>query len=919
MSIRNLTLVMTVFFHITFSVFADYNPPPGGADIEDLFSSSFLGSGSDVTAVGGIDSDSFNPAVSGLRERTAINGGYISLIGVMAGHVVNAGATFPTRFGVFGGSLNFVTTPMLEMNLGTFLRTRLNFSRELVPNFLIGLGANLYTGRQDRVYIGIMGDIGFLHILPESFGLPGFRWGFVFKGLGLPYDPDTAADISGVNRSSFPPPFTPVLGITFNPVDTGDAVLSLSAQVSAPVFQGIKTSVHANFTYKSFITGTLGWRYDFTQQASADASVQRSLIPSLGVKFNLTNLLGNKTREKNREGLQFETAAAPLYNGAWGVGLGFEVPLTGVDRDAPVISVSYPETEIISPNNDGKSDLLEFNIDIRDDGLIKGYNFVITDVAGNVVREYRNVEVRPENIGLGNIIGQLTAEDQSVPVPEKLIWNGRTESGFVVDDGTYAFRIEAWDNRGNKSSTKLYKVVVDKEKPRLMVATPAREDLLFSPDGDGNKDIFTIEQTGSAEEQITAQIIDSDGNPVREWTWHGSSPEDITWDGKNDNEESVEDGIYAYKIVSEDRAENTASGIIENIIVNTQVVSVFLSTDRSGFSPNSDGTADTVTLFPHLSTTEGLDSWKIEIYSETAGTVHQFSGGTEVPESLVWTGFTDQGEVVEGIYRASLSAEYTSGAEPQAVSRSFILDVSAPDINVSLSPSPFSPDNDGVDDRLQIDMGISDTSSIKNWKLMIMDDRGGLFNSFSGSSDPGRALIWNGVSSDGELVQSAKDYPYTLSVTDVLGNTAETEGFIPVDVLVIREDGKLKIRISNITFEPNSPELVTQDVKVFEKNIDILNRIAETLKKYASYDVRIEGHAVRVHWDDKELGAKEEREELVPLSRDRARTVKDALTERGIEPDRLSVKGIGGQDPLVPHSDLDNRWKNRRVEFILLK
>jgi outer membrane protein OmpA-like peptidoglycan-associated protein len=643
------------------------------------------------------------------------------------------------------------------------------------------------------------------------------------------------------------------------------------------------------------------------------------LIPSVGVKFNLTNLLGKKTREMNREGLQFETAAAPLYNGSWGVGLGFEVPLSGVDREAPVISVSYPETEIISPNNDGKSDLLEFGVDIQDDGLIKGYSFVITDVAGNIVREYRNVEVRPENIGLGNIIGQLTAEEQSVPVPEKLIWNGRTESGFVVDDGTYAFRLEAWDNRDNRSSTDLYKVVVDNEKPELTVAKPASDTLLFSPDGDGNKDTFTIEQTGSAEKEITAQIVDSDGNPVKEWTWSGIAPEDITWDGKDEDGDVVEDGIYGYRIVSEDRAENTAAGTIENIIVNTQVVSVFLSTNRSGFSPNSDGNADTVTLFPYLSTAEGLESWKVEIYGDTTGTVHQFAGDTDVPESLVWTGFTDQGEVVEGMYRARLSAEYTSGAEPQAITRPFVLDVSAPEINVSLSPTPFSPDNDGVEDRLYIDLGISDTSSLENWELIIMDDRGNRFNSFSGSTDPGRALIWNGISSDGELVQSAKDYPYTLSVTDELGNTAATEGFIPVDVLVIREDGKLKIRISNITFEPNSPELVTQNVKVFEKNIDILNRIAETLEKYASYDVRIEGHAVRVHWDDKELGEKEEREELVPLSRNRAQTVKDALVERGIDPDRLSVKGMGGRDPLVPHSDLDNRWKNRRVEFILLK
>jgi outer membrane protein OmpA-like peptidoglycan-associated protein len=42
------------------------------------------------------------------------------------------------------------------------------------------------------------------------------------------------------------------------------------------------------------------------------------------------------------------------------------------------------------------------------------------------------------------------------------------------------------------------------------------------------------------------------------------------------------------------------------------------------------------------------------------------------------------------------------------------------------------------------------------------------------------------------------------------------------------------------------------------------------------------------------------------------------LIERGIASDRLSLAALGGTNPIVPFSDLVNRWKDRRVEFILV-
>ena len=142
---------------------------------------------------------------------------------------------------------------------------------------------------------------------------------------------------------------------------------------------------------------------------------------------------------------------------------------------------------------------------------------------------------------------------------------------------------------------------------------------------------------------------------------------------------------------------------------------------------------------------------------------------------------------------------------------------------------------------------------------------------------------------------------------------------VPVDVLVIREDGKLKVRISSIIFAANTANYLDVSEEEVEKNLRTLNRLAEIFQKYNRYNVRIEGHAVMVYWDDPERGKQEQEEVLLPLSTARANAVRDALIELGLDAGRLTAVGLGASHPIVPFNDFENRWKNRRVEFILIK
>ena len=88
---------------------------------------------------------------------------------------------------------------------------------------------------------------------------------------------------------------------------------------------------------------------------------------------------------------------------------------------------------------------------------------------------------------------------------------------------------------------------------------------------------------------------------------------------------------------------------------------------------------------------------------------------------------------------------------------------------------------------------------------------------------------------------------------------------------------------------------------------------------FGTYSILVEGHAASVFWDDEKRAAQEQEEELIPLSAARAETIKSELVDRGISAERIMTAGIGSANPIVPHGDEANRWKNRRIEIVFEK
>jgi flagellar hook assembly protein FlgD len=572
--------------------------------------------------------------------------------------------------------------------------------------------------------------------------------------------------------------------------------------------------------------------------------------------------------------------------------------IDGLTIDTRPTSITLDiDSPSFSPNADGRKDLLRLYTKLtrRDDA--ESWELSIYNEAGEVARAYSG---------------------KGVP-PGMIVFDGKNAKGERLPDGPYVAEVSVLYRNGDHPKAASPQFTIDTTPPRA--ALSARY-LVFSPNGDGRRDNVTIRQFTSVEKLWQAAIIDGSGNTVKTASWEGTRPE-MSWDGTNESGQTVPDGVYLYRISATDAADNVERVELKEIRVDTRPTPVSVSAVAGGLSPNRDGVMDNMVFALSAEQAEDIEAWSLEVVHRDGSVKKRFIGeaGTSPPARITWNGLDEGGKATEGTYQARLAVEYEKGNLSEAATGVFVLDVTPPAVKVRISPRPFSPDGDGVDDVLTMAIEAKDASPVENWSIQILDPMQHQFMDFSGRGSP-RPVTWNGRSPQGELVQSAEDYPVVVTVRDNLWNTATVRDAVPVDVLVMRDGDRLKIIISSIYFKPYTADYMDTsaiDPERVARNLKTLDRLAEILKKYGDYKIRLEGHAVMIYWDQPAKAKVEQEEVLLPLSKARAEVIKAALVKRGITAGRMTTAGFGGLYPVVPHSDEENRWKSRRVEFILIK
>jgi len=513
-------------------------------------------------------------------------------------------------------------------------------------------------------------------------------------------------------------------------------------------------------------------------------------------------------------------------------------------------------------------------------------------------------------------------QEANSALPSSFTWNGLKSDSSRAPDGTYIAKLTTKVASGTEATASSQAFTVDTTAPSVELSAPYT---VFSPDGDKNKDTLPVTSKTSSEEKWVITVKDAKNNAVYTKTVSGTVS-GFAWDGTDDAGNKVADGTYSIAFAATDNAGNSNSAELKNITVDNRETKAYVTIENDAFSPNGDNKLDTQKFSIRTSVNEGIESWSFVIANSKGTAVREWSNKDQanLPAVITWDGLGSDGKTVaDEVYTGKLTLIYTKGNQVSASSSAFISCVTPPALSVKTSPKYFSPDNDGENDDLYIQLKRNNGfTSLKNWSFQINDPENGKpFWKTSGKASITERIIWDGRGNNGELVQSAMDYPYVFTATDELGLTSTVEGKISVDVLVIRDGDVLKMAVPSIIFRSDNADFKTDSeikggITAAQKanNERVLKRIAEILNKFKNYTVVIEGHANNVTGSEKE-----ETDELIPLSKKRADYVKDYLKKNGVDGSRLSTEGKGGTRPVVSRSDKDNWWKNRRVEFILNK
>ena len=564
-------------------------------------------------------------------------------------------------------------------------------------------------------------------------------------------------------------------------------------------------------------------------------------------------------------------------------------------RDVPVLIST--DLRAFSPTGAGARNTINLMAQVQETEGIVNHRVQILNSAGQTVR---------------------TFEGQGTP-PAAISWDGRNAANLVVPEGFYTARLEVLYAHGIHPHAISLPFEVDMTPPSARVSVPFS---IFSPHGRRSTIPFDIHT--EANDEWEASIINAAGTPIRTWNWRGEAPP-VFWDGRDGAGNLVPDGTHQFVLQSRDEAGNSARHIIPSITLDARIPQLILTASETAIAPRP-GQADELVRFGIItSLPEGIESWILELRHEDGSVLRSFA--SEPPNSPVppppttisWNGLTDGGGVREGRFTPVLTVSYIKGDLAVTEAAPILVHVTGPNLSFAAQPRYFTPDNDGVDDELYMILSATSPVPIYTWYLEVRQPVAPflLFHRMEGRGSPTERLIWDGRNARGELVQSAMNYPIRFSATDTLGNSTTIEAEVGVGILVIRDGDRLRIQVPAIIFAANAADFQGLPSDQVENNLRVLRQVAESLNRFRDYRITVEGHANPTFPPGP--AGNNEAPILQRLSEARARTVLEHLVRNGVNRNRMTSVGIGGNSPVVAFEEYDLWWQNRRVEFILVR
>ncbi len=504
---------------------------------------------------------------------------------------------------------------------------------------------------------------------------------------------------------------------------------------------------------------------------------------------------------------------------------------------------------------------------------------------------------------------------------ERIIWDGKDNRGNILSDGIYNYRLRVKYDFGDEPVSAIKPIGVDSISPEIEILT---KDYAFSPNADGRKENFVIRQRvkGDSTDVYKASILDSRGNIVRSYTFTGNVPEEILWDGKDDKGVDMPEGIYRYRIEGTDNAMNKTTREIATIKLVKGFERLNVNVGQSKFSPVI---GQKLSFNVEISSIEDLENASVSIVDANERVVRSIPLTNQRNQRVEWDGMLDRNQrVPDGIYKAVITFDYASGNRI-LTNINFVADSTPPQTMVNITPEVFTPDGDGEDDIMFINLELNDLTDVKNWQIRIFKIGEKktdltLFKTFTGKGKGKTLIQWDGTGDDKEdLVEAVQDYRFELSLEDEVGNKTNILREFTTGVLVERTPEGLRIRVSSILFAFDKATFVGDYQKPLNRIIFILRRIMSNPERYGltrNFKIEVSGHTDDVGGEDYNQ----------KLSERRAKAVYDYLVKNDIDPALLTFVGYGKSRPYkiikagMSKEKIDEyRSRNRRVEFFIRK
>ncbi|MFZ5986607.1 MAG: FlgD immunoglobulin-like domain containing protein [Bacillota bacterium] len=371
---------------------------------------------------------------------------------------------------------------------------------------------------------------------------------------------------------------------------------------------------------------------------------------------------------------------------------------------------------------------------------------------------------------------------------QSITWNGKDESGSIVDRGIYIYRLTAATNNEKESSDLMGTITIDFETPEVKILNISSDP--FVPGDDNN---VTVTYSLSKKAPITVEIFDSSGNPVNileKDIEKISGVHTAIWDGRNSSGGLVDIGTYKVTVTAkdDDGSYSSESGYI-NVIHYIPVIT-WVKDSPDPFNPEAY-----VNTIEYTISKDAVVS--IRIYDSNNNLVTTLFEGSAAmgTNSVFWNGRDSMGRMAsDGTYTYTIDAVdfYENKALP--VSGTITVDTIGVEItDTFVSLKPFVPDGTN---EIAIFYPMSEPGKST---VSIYDASGTLVRELQ-NKELLDWISWNGKDASGKIVNEG-NYTYKIMAEDRAGN-----------ITISKED--------SITIKKFSPILATNFID-FEDDPDL--------------------------------------------------------------------------------------------------